>query len=333
MKKFEEEFNRYIGSLHAVAVNSGTSALYLAMRSIPCRGQRVIVPSLTFVSTAHAIIEAGATPVFVDVDESTFNICIDDLHDKLTHDTAAIVLLHFGGRPCDVRAVKEMAEGHDLYVVEDCAHACGATYQERKTGAIFDLGCFSFDPVKNLATFSGGAITINDPEIRRDKIDSARWCGIDVRTRSGPKYDVIDLGWNYYMCEASAAMVLAQLPRLDDANRRRKEIARFYDQELGSLDSIITPPYSSDCVYHIYPIRVANHRDKFIQHMASRGIECGIHYARAVHQFSFYARSTAGKTSLPNTERIVNQLVSIPIYPSLSTEQLDSIVAAIREYK
>jgi perosamine synthetase len=330
VRRFEKDFNKYIGSIDTVAVDSGTSALYLALKSTPCSDREVIVPSLTFVSTVHAIRLAGAKPVFVDVDEFSLNVSITDLCDKLTEDTVALVLVHFAGRPCDMGAISKISKERDLHVVEDCAHACGATYQGKRTGALSDFGCFSFHPVKNLATFSGGAITLNDPDMRRDRLDTARWCGIDTKSRIGSKYDVVDIGWHYYMSEPSAALALAQLPYLDDANRKRREIAKFYDQELGHLDWLKTPPYSDDCVYHLYAIRVLGDRDRFIRHMASKGIECGIHYARGVHQFSIYARA---KVTLPVTEKIVNQLVSIPIYPSLTREHLDAIALAVREYK
>jgi dTDP-4-amino-4,6-dideoxygalactose transaminase len=180
-----------------------------------------------------------------------------------------------------------------------------------------------------VATFGGGAITLNDHETKRDKLDDARWCGIDTKNRVGSIYDVKDIGWNYYMCEASAALALAQLPQLDEENRRRKEIARFYDKELEDLRWLVTPQYSDESVYHLYPIRVIEKRDRFIRHMASRGIECGIHYAKGIHQLSFYSSS---RPSLPVTEKVVNQLVSVPIYPSLGKKQLDAIVGAIHEY-
>jgi dTDP-4-amino-4,6-dideoxygalactose transaminase len=330
VRRFEDEFNKYIGSLHTVAVNSGSSALHLALGSIPCRGRKVLVPSLGFVSSAHAIREAGAEPVFIDIDEYSLNVSTRDLFNKLTADTAAILVVHFAGRPCDMNAVNSISKEGDVFVIEDCAHACGAALEGKKTGALSHLGCFSFHPVKNLATFGGGAITINDSRIERKSLDNARWFGIDVRNRLGPKYDVTEMGWNYYMCEASAALALAQLPSLDKANAKRREIANFYDEEFSGLDWLVTPPYSDECVYHIYPARVTRGRDKFIRYMAEKGIECGIHYARGIHQFSYYA---GYKVDLPVTERIVDQLVSIPIYPSLSSRQLDTIVTAARKFK
>jgi dTDP-4-amino-4,6-dideoxygalactose transaminase len=330
VRKFEGEFTRYVGSRDTVAVNSGTSALYLALRAINCTGRKVLLPSLTFVSAAHAIRLAGAEPIFVDVDESSLNISIVDLRKKLTEDVAAVIVVHFAGRPCDMGAVTSLARDKELFVIEDCAHSCGATYHGTRTGALSHLGCFSFHPVKNMATFGGGAITLNDHETKRDKLDDARWCGIDTKNRVGPIYDVKDIGWNYYMCEASAAIALAQLPRLDEENKKRREIAKFYDKELEDLSWLVTPPYSDECVYHLYPIRVMEERDRFIRHMASRGIECGIHYARGIHQFSFYSDL---KASLPVTEKIVKELVSIPIYPSLTEAQLEAIISSIRKYK
>jgi dTDP-4-amino-4,6-dideoxygalactose transaminase len=333
VRRFEGEFSRYIGCRDTVAVNSGTAALYLALLGLPrIKDHEVILPSLTFVTTAHAVVLAGSRPVFADVQEDTLNLDVSDILAKVTRKTRAIIVVHFGGRPCEMEAIHDIAADKGLFVIEDCAHACGATFRGKRVGSWSHIGCFSFHPVKNLSTFGGGALSINDPSIERSRLDRLRWCGIDAAHRVGSHYDVTDMGWNYYMSEASASLALSQLHGLDAENERRRCIAKFYDKELSGLDWLIPPKYDENSTYHLYAVRVPKHRDGFIEHMAKQGVETGIHYARGVHQFTFY-RKKLKSDRLPATERIVRELVSIPIYGSLAENQLRHVVASIKSYQ
>jgi perosamine synthetase len=333
VKRFEQDFARYIGCHETVAVNSGSAALHLALLGLrKIKGHEVIMPSLTFASAAHAVLQASGKPVFADVEEDTLNVDVNDIAAKVTKRTKAIMVVHFGGRPCNMEVMQDMAAKKDLFVIEDCAHACGATFKGKKLGSWSHVSCFSFHPVKNLSTFGGGAICLNDRWVDRSQLDRLRWCGIDGAHRVGSRYDVTDMGWNYYMSEASARLASCQLPNLDTENERRRTIARFYGEELSGLDGIILPKYDENSSYHLYTIRVPKNRDGFIEHMTKQGVETGIHYAQGVHQFSFYKKSL-GSRRLPTTEKIVREVVSVPIYGSLTENQLKHIVASIKSYQ
>ena len=317
VRKFENSFNKYIGSKSCIAVNSGTAALHLALSLIDIKNKEVILPSLSFVSTAHAIIYNGGIPKFVDVDPKTF--CLDpyEIKKEISHRTRVILPVHFGGFPCDLSEIKKICNKNKLFLIEDAAHAVGSTFNKNKIGTHGDLVCFSFHPVKNLSMPTGGAITINNKNSNKFKnnLYSKRWCGIS--NRKGVDYDVDKLGWNYYMNEFSASIGLVQLKKLNKMNSIRKKIAKRYVNEL------IIPykmPFSNDCSYHLYWIMVDN-RKRFMQKMKENGIETGIHY-KPIHHFSFYSQ----KKKLPHTENISKKIVSIPIHSNLSENDVTKII-------
>ena len=329
VKELEEKFAEYIGCEGAVAVNSGTAALYLAIRTLPRDADgEVLLPSLTFIATAHAVVEGGLRPVFVDVEEDTLNIDIEDLKAKITSKTKGIIPVHFAGRPCRIREISEIAEDHGLWVMDDASHACGSTYDGKKIGSFFDRTVFSLHPVKPLASLGGGIITFNDRNpYLKERLEALRFCG--VTARRGPFYDVQSIGWNYYMTEPSAAVALDSLERLDAEAQRRREIARLYNESFEGLEGVETLPFDERSTYHLYVLKVKN-RDKFMKHMANNGIETGIHYAMGCHEHSYYRNN---KTRLPVTEKMVKSIVSIPIYPSLSKGKVDHIFFTVQIYK
>ncbi len=321
--EFENEFNRYIGSKQCVALNSGTAALHLALMLMDIKNKEVLVPSMTFVSTVHAVLYAGAKPVFVDIDEDTLCLNVDDLKKKISKRSSLIIPVHFGGIPCDLAEIRRIARQYEIAVVEDAAHACGSQFAGKKIGSHSEIVCFSFHPVKNLAMPTGGAITLNGrfAEKKKNLLNSLRWCGID--NRKGVCYDVSRLGWNYYMNEFSAAIGLQQLKKIDKMNSRRKAIARMYHK--GILFEHKTPILDDSC-YHLYWIRVKN-RSEFIKFMNDSGIEIGIHY-RPVHLMSAYKSSC----SLPITESVWPELVSIPMHINLTNSQIKYIIEKINEF-
>ena len=324
VKEFENSFQEYIGSDACITLNSGTAALHLALSIYDVRERDVLVPSLTFVSTVHSIIYNEGRPVFVDADPTTLCIDVEDLKEKVSSHTVAIMPVHFGGYPCDLNIIKEVAEDHKLHIVEDGAHACGSTYNGKKIGSHTETCCFSFHPVKNLAMPNGGAIMLNGPdlEIKRKNLTSRRWCGIDERRRW--YYDVPRLGWNYYMNELSAAIGLVQLAKLDKMNERRKEIARLYSCDLDLEHKM---PFSEDCCYQLYWIRVKN-RDYFMDRMIKAGIEVGLHYKPA-HFMSFYRSSE----KLANTDELWRELVSLPMHTNLSNAEVTYIIEKVNEFQ
>jgi dTDP-4-amino-4,6-dideoxygalactose transaminase len=321
---FEQKFKKYVGAKECVAVNSGTAALNLALSVMNIKQKEVIVPSLTFVSTINAIKLNQGIPIFCEVESDTGCISIENIKKKITKKTSAILPVHFGGLPCDLKKISDICKNHKLDLIEDAAHAAGASFQKKKIGSHGDFVCFSFHPVKNLAMPTGGLIAINNSNNKKLKkrLDAKRWCGIT--DRKGMSYDVEELGNNYYMNEFSAAMGLRQLEKLDRMNKKRNKIAKTYDQEINLERKI---PLDNNCSYHLYWILV-NNRKKFIKKMLGKKIEVGIHY-KPVHQMSLYKNN---KLKLPITEKIGNEIVSIPIHPNLSNSDIEKIIKSVNEF-
>jgi perosamine synthetase len=315
--EFEDKFNKYIGSDQCVAVSNGTAALHLALSLTDIKNKEVILPSLSFVSTAHAVIYNGGTPIFVDVDPRT--LCIDPQMIKkfITKNTKVILPVHFGGMPCNLDEISCLCKEYEIILIEDAAHAAGASYKNKKIGKHGSAVCFSFHPVKNLAMPTGGAITLNGKQSSKFKsiLQSRRWCGIS--NRKGAKYDVTDIGWNYYMNEFSAAIGIEQLKKLDYTNKKRKQIAKRYSDEIKLEKKM---PFNKECSYHFYWIQV-NKRDYFMKKMKENSIETGIHYL-PIHNMKFYKN----KTKLPITESVGKSIVSIPTHPNLDDSDVDKII-------
>jgi dTDP-4-amino-4,6-dideoxygalactose transaminase len=320
VKEFENEFKNYVKSRDCTAVNSGTAALNLALSLLDLKNKEVILPSLTFVSTAHAIIQNGGKPVFVDVDNITNNINPIEIESHITKKTALILPVHFGGLPCDLNSIMKICRKNNLSLIEDAAHAAGSEYNGKKIGSHGEFVCFSFHPVKNLAMPTGGLISINHNKHKNFKkiLNSRRWCGIT--DRNDVNYDVKDLGWNYYMNEFSAAIGKVQLKKLNKLNKIRKRIAKTYSQEI-ELESMM--PFDDHCSYHFFWIRVKS-RQKFRRLMNDYGIETGTHY-RPIHSMTLFNK----KNHLPNTELIGTEIVTIPTHPGLSQDDVNYIIKKI----
>lgn len=321
--KFENEFKKKVNTKNCVAVNSGTAALHLALSEVNVQGKEVILPSLSFVSTANAILYNNGIPTFVDVDEKTLCIDPEQIKKKISNKTKVILPVHFGGVPSKMNEIKKIAKDNNCFVIEDAAHACGASYNKKNIGSHGDLVCFSFHPVKNLAMSTGGLISINtDDHLKiRDSLFKKRWCGIS--NRKDVNYDVEEIGWNYYMNEFSAAIGLVQLKKLDKMNSIRKKIAKRYFKE---LDIIKKMPFSTNYVYHFYWILVGN-REEFRKKMNKHGIETGIHY-NPIHKMSLYDK----KIRLSITEKISNEIVTLPTHPNLKNNEIDKIIRLANEF-
>ena len=322
VKKFERIFNKYIGSQNSLAVNSGTAALHLALSLCNIKNKEVILPSLSFVSTAHAVLYNGGKPIFADVDPITLNIDPTSISDKISKNTKVILPVHFGGLSCDLNFIQKLCKDSGIFLLEDAAHATGSLYKGKKIGTHGSIVCFSFHPVKNLAMPAGGALSLNgkNSEHFAKSIRSLRWCGIS--DRKGVDYDVSRLGWNYYMNEVSAAIGLEQLKKLDNLISIKRNIAKRYSDEL----SVEKMPFDEDCSYHMFWIRVKKRR-QFMQKMTKIGIETGIHY-KPIHKMTFYN----SKQRLPNTESISDQLVSIPIHANLSDSSVSKIIKYVNKF-
>ena len=322
VKIFEKNFSKFVGSKTCISVSNGSAALTLALSMFDIKNKEVLVPSMTFVSTVNAIIENKAKPVFCDVDENSLCISTDEVSKKISKKTALILPVHFGGIPCDLKNLKKLSTSNNIPIVEDAAHACGSIFNEKKIGSHSDLVCFSFHPVKNLSMPNGGAICINSTNNDFSKILKAkRWCGIEDRVDYS--YDVKKLGWNYYMNEISAAIGINQLKKLNRLNKIRQKIAKQY-HDLINLESKMS--FNKNCSYHLFWIRVKN-RKNFMKKMKNDGIETGIHYY-PVHKMTLYKKF---KSNLPITEKISDQLVSIPMHPNLTDSQINFIINSINK--
>ncbi len=333
---FENEFAEYIGVRYAVAVNSCTAALHLALKVAGVEGGEVITTPMTFVATNHAILYNSSIPVFCDIEPDTLNIdpaCIEAL---VTKKTRAIMAVHYGGHACDMDALRKIAKKYRLRVIEDCAHACGGEYKEIKLGSFGDLGCFSFQAVKNLSTGDGGMITTNS-KCWHAELKKLRWMGITqdtwtrkkTRYRHDWKYNVESVGFKYHMNDLTAALGRVQLSKLESLNERRRRIVREYDRGLQQL-SHIEKPFEKDyakSAWHSYVIKLSK-RNALHLFLQERGISTGIHY----YPNHLYPVYRTHYRRLPVAERVWKKILSLPLYPDLSVREAHRIVACIREF-
>jgi perosamine synthetase len=333
--EFEEQFARYVGAPYAVAVNSATSALHLALIiSGVGSGDEVLTPALTFVSTNEVILHQQATPVFVDVDERTLLLDLDQAERLIGPRVRALMVVDYGGNPLDLTAVYAFARRHNLAVIEDAAHACGATFNGQRIGS-FGLTCFSFHAVKNLPVGDGGMLTLHDKDLY-DQLVRLRWCGIDrdtyVRSANGYhwEYDVTELGYKYQMNDISAAIGLAHLKQVDEWNERRRQIVDLYRNELAALES-----HGLKFVEHTALARSANHlcvirvprRNAIVEALKREGIDVGVHY-KPSHHYPLFDR--ARKEDLSKTDQAYEEIISLPMHLFLSDEDVSSVCQALR---
>lgn len=334
--EFEEEFAKYIESKYAVSLNSCTSALFLSLKALGINDGEVILPSFTFTATANVVVHANAKPVFVDIDEDSYNIDVNKIEEKITDNTRAIIAVHYAGLPAYISKIMKIAKRHNLKVIEDAAHAAGSRYPNNKhVGSLGNLTCFSFYATKPMTTGEGGMVTLNNRKIT-EWLKVSRLHGIskDAWKRYIEKdkwyYEVIDAGYKFNTTDINSSLGLSQLKKLDWMNEKRKEIARYYNDHLNK-HNIILPKFNNNSSFHLYPIRLINYnRNKFIRRMAEHGIGTSVHFI-PLHLMPFYRRYGYRKGDLPITEKVFNSIVSLPIYPQLTLEQLDYIIRCIND--
>lgn len=334
-KEFEEEFAKYISVKNAVSVNSGTSALQLAIKSLNKHGE-IIVPSFTFVASVNAIINADCKPVFADIKYDTCNIDPADVKKKVTSRTIAIMPVHYAGQACEMSKLIEISEKNNLEIIEDSAETIGGTYKDKKTGSFGIANCFSFYPTKNITCGEGGMVTTDDKEIA-SKIATLKAHGIsssayEREKKEKPWLRIADLaGFNYRLCDILAAIGLVQLKRLDKMNEARRKHAVYLNKNLD-FEYIDLPVEQKDCkhVYQMYTIKVSNKidRTKFVLELRKKGIGASVHFDPPVHLQSFYANKNY---KLPVTEKVANSIVTLPMYPQLKKEELDFVIESVKD--
>lgn len=327
VEAFEAEFAAYCQAKHAVGVNSGTSALHLALLAAGIKpGDEVITASFTFVATAAAIRYAGATPVFVDVDPRSLTIDASNIEAAITPRTKAIVPVHLYGQCADMGPLLEIARSHGLIVIEDAAQAHGAEYETRRAGSLGDLACFSFYPGKNLGAYGeGGAVTTNDPvydkalRVLRDHGQTA-------------KYHHEIIGYNYRLEGIQGAVLRVKLRHLEEWNDARRRLAAMYRELLADAGVGLVEEMSyGKPVYHVFPI-LSDLRDALSEHLKTTGIGTGIHYPVPVHLQPAFANLGYKAGDLPITERAARQTLSLPMYPELSMEDVSIVTEFVRGF-
>ena len=323
---FEQAFARYVGAKGAVGVASGTSALFLSLLACGIGpGDEVITTAHTFMATAEVISQRGARPVFVDIDPRTYNIDPAQVEDAITPHTKAILPVHLYGQPAHMEPLLDIAQRHNLWLIEDAAQAHGAEYRGQRCGTIGHLACFSFYPGKNLGAYGdAGAVTSND-EALLSRVRTLRNHG-----RIG-KYEHAEIGYGERLDALQAAILGAKLPHLDAWNEARRAHARLYNEWLADCD-VVTPYESPEVrhVYHLYVLRTPQ-RETMLAHLKSREISAGIHYPLPLHRQPAYLKQGYGNVSLPVTERLAQEVLSLPMYPELSAEQIAYVTQAVKE--
>jgi len=325
---FEQEFAAYLGVRYASGVGSGTEALHVAIRACDIgAGDEVITVSHTAVATVAAIELAGATPVLVDIDPVTYTIDPNKIAAAITPRTKAIIPVHLYGAAAHLNPIVDLARRHNLKVIEDCAQAHGTRYasRDRVVGSYGDVACFSFYPTKNLGAIGdGGLVATNDPAIAGN-LNLLRQYGWRER------YISEVAGWNTRLDELQAAILRVKLRHLDEDNDRRRSLAAIYDEQLAGVATLPIEPANTRHVYHLYVIRHPQ-RDALMQFLSERGIGTAIHYPVPIHLQPAYRGRLGDVGSLPETERAAQEILSLPMYPELSAEDVRTVAQAIREF-
>ena len=328
VENFERAFAEFCEVRHAIGVGNGTDALLLALKALKIgEGDEVIIPANSFVATAEAVVHCGATPVFVDVDVRTYNIDVQQIEDRITKHTKAIIPVHLYGQPADMRPILDIAANHELRVIEDAAQAHGARYHGARAGSMGDAACFSFYPAKNLgACGDAGAVVTNDDAVA-NAIRRLRDHGGIVKYQ----HDVV--GYNSRLDSVQAAVLQVKLKHLHERNEARRRRARLYDRMLSSNPFVVTPfaPHGVESVYHLYVIRIeAGDRNTLQAYLEDCGVQTGIHYPAPIHRTPAFARFKSREC--PVAERYAARIISLPMYPEIEERQIGYVTELINVY-
>jgi UDP-4-amino-4,6-dideoxy-N-acetyl-beta-L-altrosamine transaminase len=341
--EFESEFARYIGSPIALAFNSCTGGLHCALAALGIGpGDEVITSVFTFAATANVVCQLGAEPVFVDIDPSTLNMDFKKIEEKISPKTKAIIPVHYGGRPCPMDEIVSLARKYDLFVVEDAAHALGAIYKGKKIGALgSEVACFSFYPTKCITTGEGGMNTTASPELA-EKMKIWRLHGISRdawdRYQKGGSwyYEVVSPGYKYNLTDIASALGVEQLKKVERFQKRREELALKYREALKDFPFILPPPFEEGRhAWHLYPIQLKLEelnctREEFVDALAKENIGTSVHFI-PLHLMPYYRNKGLKEGDFPCAENAFRRLISLPLFPKMSDEDLESVVQALRK--
>ena len=345
VQRFEREFAKYIGCKHALAVNSATAALHLALDAIGLRpGDEVLVPTYTFTSTAEVVTYFGARPVLCDSIPGAFNIDPEDAEKRITQKTRAIIPVHIAGEPCELDAIHRIAAQHGLRVIEDAAHALPASFHGKRIGTTSELTAFSFYATKTITTGEGGMLTTDNDDLAL-RVTRMRLHGIsgDAWKRYSKEgswyYEILDAGYKANLCDLLAALGSAQLAKCDDFARRRRSISEIYRTSFVELEELENPPAPPDGIEHawhlfilrIRPETMSLNRNQFVDELKRSGIGASVHFI-PLHLHPFY-RSAYGykRGDFPNAEEAYSRCLSLPIFPDMSSAEIDRVVRSVSE--
>ena len=326
VSEFEEKFAQWIGTKYGISTSSGTTALHTALLACGIgEGDEVITVGFTFAATSNSVLYTGARPVFVDIDEDTFTMDPSKIEDAITDKTKAILVVQLYGQSADMDPILDIAHKHNLLVIEDAAQAHGAEYKGRKVGTLGVVACFSFFPTKNMTTGEGGMITTDNEEI-------ANMARIYRAHGSSVKYHHDYLGYNFRSTDIAAAIGLAQLKKIDSFNDKRNENASYLTDGLKDVKGVVPPVVKegNKHVFHQFTIKVDGDRDKWLDFLNEKGIGCGVYYPIPLYNQKLY-KDLGYNQSCPVTDKIVDEVISLPVHPSLTKDELDTIISVVKE--
>ena len=343
LEKFESDFSKYTKAKYAVAVSNCTAALHLSLKALGIKeNDEVIIPDLTFVADANAILACNAKPTIVDINKNNFFLSISNLKKNITRKTKAIIPVHIYGQVCNIDEVLDIAKANNLKVIEDCAHAIGTFHKSKHVGTIGNTGCFSFYPTKNITTAEGGMMITNSKNIA-DKVRQLRSHGMlkSLKSRYAGGYpwvfDISEPGYNYRLDEIRCALGISQLRRVAKINKMRKTAASYYNSKLRNISGIILPDIVKDKShsYHLYIIRVTKSfgmsRNQLFKKLKQAGITTTV-YWMPIHKFTAYNRYVK-KSNIKTTSKIYDEILSLPLFPNISKRHQDAVINCIKSLK
>jgi perosamine synthetase len=337
-REFERMIAEYLERKYAVVFNSGTSALHVALLAHRIRAGEVIVPSFTFIATSNALLMAGIKPVFADIESKTFGLDPKDVEERITKRTKAIIPVHYGGSPCMIRELKEIAEDHKILLIEDAAESFGAKIGSEKVGSLGDSAMISFCQNKVVTTGEGGAVVTDSQEVY-ERLKLVRSHGRLENTdyfSTWKEMDYVILGYNYRMSDITAALGISQLKKIDKLIQMRRRNAKRLTAGLQKGRGIVPPdpPQGYYHIYQMYTVRVkgaVEERDKLANHLGDKGISAKV-YFYPVHSTRFYKNVLRYRCKLPVTDRVSQQVLSLPIYPSMTTQEIGYIIETVNSF-
>jgi perosamine synthetase len=343
LEKFEADFSKYTKAKYAIAVSNCTAALHLSLKALGIKeNDEVIIPDLTFVADANAILACNAKPVIVDINKNDFFLSISNLKKNITKKTKAVIPVHIYGQVCNINEVLDVAKANNLKVVEDCAHAIGTFHKSKHVGTIGNTGCFSFYPTKNITTAEGGMVITNSKNIA-DKVRQLRSHGMlkSLKSRYTDGYpwvfDILEPGYNYRLDEIRCALGISQLRRVTKINKMRKVAALYYHSKLHNISGIVLPDMVSDKShsYHLYTIRITKSfgmsRNQLFKKLKQAGIRTTV-YWMPVHKFTAYNKYVK-KSNVITTSEIYDEILSLPLFPNISKRHQDAVINCIKSLK